>query len=311
MESVLIPNEERGYTQCISSQVGCAMDCQFCATASLGLHRNLAAWEIVDQVYLAQDLLEKQAEERGEEWPGRITNLVYMGMGEPLHNFNQVARSLELLMHDEGAAISGKRITVSSSGLVPAIERFGREGLGMEVGLAISLNATTDEVRDEVMPVNRRWKIEKLLEAVEAVPRQRRRRLTFEYVLLADVNRHRRGRPPTGSPAAKARLSRQRHPLQPPSPRPLPAPGARANRCLHAYPSFFEGSRLLADASRGRYWSCVRPVSSRGRSGLNQLPSGLLWASLTSLLWAQPRVSLSRPPARRPLKALSQRMRRV
>ena len=188
MESVLIPNEDRGYTQCISSQVGCAMDCQFCATASLGLHRNLAAWEIVDQVYLAQDLLERQAQERGDEWPGRITNLVYMGMGEPLHNFNQVARSLELLMHDEGAAISGKRITVSSSGLVPAIERFGREGLGLEVGLAISLNATTDEVRDEVMPVNTRWNIEALLDAVKAVPRQRRRRLTFEYVLLADVN---------------------------------------------------------------------------------------------------------------------------
>jgi 23S rRNA (adenine2503-C2)-methyltransferase len=188
LESVLIPNDERGYTQCISSQVGCAMDCQFCATASLGLHRNLSAWEIVDQVYLAQDLLEREAAEAGEKWPGRITNLVYMGMGEPLHNFNQVARSLELLMHAEGANISGKRITVSSSGLVPAIERFGREGLGLEVGLAISLNATTNEVRDEVMPINTRWKLEELLEAVRAVPRSRRQRLTFEYVLLADTN---------------------------------------------------------------------------------------------------------------------------
>lgn len=188
MESVLIPNDERGYTQCISSQVGCALGCRFCATASLGLHRNLAAWEIVDQVYLAQDLLKREAEEKGETWPGRITNLVYMGMGEPLHNYNHVARSLELLMHEEGANISGKRITVSTSGLVPAIERFGRDGLGLEVGLAISLNATTDEIRDEVMPVNTRWNIAQLLAAVREVPRKRRRRLTFEYVLLADTN---------------------------------------------------------------------------------------------------------------------------
>lgn len=188
IESVLIPNDERGYTQCVSSQVGCALNCRFCATASLGFLRNLHAAEIVDQVYLAQDFLERDAAERGAEWPDRITNLVYMGMGEPLHNFNHVRRSLDLLMSPFGAGISGKRITVSTSGLVPAIERFGREGLGREVGLAVSLNATTDATRDEVMPINTRWKIAELLKAVNDVPIQRRRRITFEYVLLADVN---------------------------------------------------------------------------------------------------------------------------
>jgi 23S rRNA (adenine2503-C2)-methyltransferase len=182
IESVLIPNEDRGYTQCISSQVGCALNCRFCATASLGFIRNLDTWEIVDQVYRASELLATEDE------PRRVTNLVYMGMGEPLHNFNHVRRSLGILMHEHGAAISGKRITVSTSGLVPAIERFGREGLGHEVGLAISLNATTDAVRDEVMPINQRWNIETLLAAVRGVPLGRRRRITFEYVLLADVN---------------------------------------------------------------------------------------------------------------------------
>ncbi len=188
IESVLIPNDERGYTQCISSQVGCALNCRFCATASLGFLRNLHAAEIVDQVYLAQDMLEREAEQSGAQWPERVTNLVYMGMGEPLHNYNHVRSSLGILTDAKGAGLSGKRITVSTSGLVPAIERFGREGLGHEVGLAVSLNATTDAVRDEVMPINQRWNIATLLAAVDGVPMQRRRRITFEYVLLAEVN---------------------------------------------------------------------------------------------------------------------------
>jgi 23S rRNA (adenine2503-C2)-methyltransferase len=188
IESVLIPNDERGLTQCISSQIGCALDCRFCATASLGFHRNLDTWEIVDQVARARVLLEQEARESGAEWTPRITNVVYMGMGEPLHNFNQVQRSISILTDDAGEAIAGRRITVSTSGLVPAIERFAREGLGLEVGLAISLNATTDAVRDEVMPINQRWNIESLLAAVREVPTSRRRRVTFEYVLLRDVN---------------------------------------------------------------------------------------------------------------------------
>ncbi len=188
LESVLIPNEDRGYTQCVSSQVGCALTCRFCATASLGFQRNLATWEIVDQVYQAQDLLQREAEAAGAPYPGRITNIVFMGMGEPLHNYNQVKRAVDLLTHPLGTGIAGRRITISSSGLVPAIERFGRDELAQEVGLAISLNATTDAVRDHVMPINTRWNIATLLAAVRAVPQHRRRFVTFEYVLLADVN---------------------------------------------------------------------------------------------------------------------------
>ncbi len=188
LESVLIPNDERGYTQCVSSQVGCALTCRFCVTASLGFQRNLATWEILDQVYQAQDLLTREAEAAGAEYPGRITNIVFMGMGEPLHNYNQVKRAVELLTDAHGAGIAGRRITISSSGLVPAIERFARDELSHEVGLAISLNATTDAVRDQVMPINTRWNIAALLAAVRQVPQHRRRYVTFEYVLLADVN---------------------------------------------------------------------------------------------------------------------------
>lgn len=188
IESVLIPNEGRGLTQCVSSMIGCSLTCRFCATATLGFERNLATWEIVDQVYRAQDMLAAEAAEQGAAYVPRITNLVFMGMGEPLHNYGQVKRALSILTDDRGAAIAGRRITVSTSGLVPAIERFGREGLGQEVGLAISLNASTDAVRDHVMPINTRWNIARLLEAVRGMPTPSRRRVTFEYVLLAEVN---------------------------------------------------------------------------------------------------------------------------
>jgi 23S rRNA (adenine2503-C2)-methyltransferase len=195
LESVLIPNDDRGLTLCISSQVGCSLTCQFCATQTLGFTRNLDAWEIVDQVLRARDVLARDGvaasvdgEAPEESWLPRITNIVYMGMGEPLHNFASVATSLAILTDPEGLALAGRRITVSTSGLVPAIERFAREGLAEKVGLAISLNATTDAVRDEVMPINRKWNIETLLAALRALPLNRRRGLTFEYVLLADVN---------------------------------------------------------------------------------------------------------------------------
>jgi 23S rRNA (adenine2503-C2)-methyltransferase len=179
IESVLIPDGDK-LTQCISSQVGCAIDCDFCATAKLGLGRNLAPGEIADQVYRARALL-------AEAEPGRrITNLVYMGMGEPMHNYESVAASVRLLTHDLGANLSVRRITISTAGLVPGIEKLGREDLG--VGLAISLNATTDGVRDRIMPINKKWNIAKLLAAVKAFPLEKRRRVTFEYVLLAGVN---------------------------------------------------------------------------------------------------------------------------
>jgi len=179
IESVLIPDGKK-MTQCISSQVGCALGCQFCATAKLGLARHLVAGEIVQQVYLAQDLL-------AEEEPGRrITNLVYMGMGEPLHNFDNVMRSLEILTNHEGADLSYRRITVSTVGLVNGIEKLGKEQ--KRPNLAVSLNASSNLVRDEVMPINKRFPIERLMAAIRAFPLEPRRRVTLEYVLLAGEN---------------------------------------------------------------------------------------------------------------------------
>jgi 23S rRNA (adenine2503-C2)-methyltransferase len=182
IESVLIPempdgeNEERDkLTLCVSSQVGCAMDCGFCATATLGYGRNLTAGEIVEQVYHATKLAGR-----------RPTNLVFMGMGEPMHNFDNVTRALGLLQHPWGLNFSPRRITVSTVGLVPGIEKLGQ--LSPAPNLAISLNATTDEVRDRIMPVNRKWPIAKLLEAARRFPLAHGRRVTYEYVLLAGVN---------------------------------------------------------------------------------------------------------------------------
>jgi 23S rRNA (adenine2503-C2)-methyltransferase len=199
IESVLIPDGDK-MTQCISSQVGCALDCQFCATAKLGLIRHLDAGEIADQVYRAQALLAIGAPlggpagrapaqslgGKGGEPGRRITNLVYMGMGEPLHNYQAVMKSIAILTHELGANLSQRRITVSTVGLVPGIERLGRETL--RPNLAVSLNASSDEVRDRIMPVNKKWPIARLLGALQAFPLERRRRITFEYVLLAGVN---------------------------------------------------------------------------------------------------------------------------
>jgi len=179
IESVLIPDGDKT-TLCISSQVGCAVDCQFCATAKLGLFRNLDPGEIVDQVYRARQLLAEVDPDR------RITNLVYMGMGEPLHNYDNVMSSLRILTHDLGAGLSQRRITVSTAGMVPRIEKLGREDV--RPNLAVSLNASSDEVRDQIMPINRKWDIGKLLGAIRAYPLEHRRRVTFEYVLLAGVN---------------------------------------------------------------------------------------------------------------------------
>ena len=191
IESVLIPEEHAKehakehadpeddardrLTLCVSSQVGCALDCAFCATATLGFGRNLNAGEIVQQIY--------QATARAGRRP---TNLVFMGMGEPLHNFDNVARALALLIHTWGAGISPRRITVSTAGLVPGIEKLAQ--LSPAPNLAISLNATTDEIRDRLMPINRKWPLEALLGAVRRFPLAHGRKVTFEYVLLAGVN---------------------------------------------------------------------------------------------------------------------------
>jgi len=176
VESVLIPDDESDrLTLCLSTQVGCGMGCAFCRTAQLGLERNLTSGEIVDQLLLAR-------EEAGER---RISNLVLMGMGEPLQNLEQVIKAVQILLDDTGPNFSGRRITVSTSGIVPRLKALGE---AVPVKLAVSLNATTDAVRDQIMPINRKYPLATLLEACREYPRARRDRITFEYVLLGGVN---------------------------------------------------------------------------------------------------------------------------
>jgi 23S rRNA (adenine2503-C2)-methyltransferase len=190
LQHALFPKRPK-LTQCVSSQVGCALDCSFCATAQLGFGRQLTAGEIVDQVYRAQDLVAGLAEDDPTRRAGaeRVTNLVFMGMGEPLHNYKNVVRALEILTDPAGADFSRRRITVSTAGLVPGIEKLAAETrTALRVNLALSLNATTDDVRDVLMPINKKWNIARLLEAVRKFPLEKRRRVTFEYVLLDGVN---------------------------------------------------------------------------------------------------------------------------
>ena len=163
---------------CISSQVGCAMGCGFCATASMGFHRHLSAGEIVAQVL-------RVVSELGPRHPSELT-LVFMGMGEPLHNLSEVARAIRILCHPRGLGISSRRITVSTSGLVPEIDELG--ALTPRPLLALSLNATTDEVRSELMPIGKRYPLLQLRAALERFPLRPRERVTIEYVLLAGVN---------------------------------------------------------------------------------------------------------------------------
>jgi 23S rRNA (adenine2503-C2)-methyltransferase len=179
-------------TQCVSSQVGCALDCAFCATATLGFGRQLTPGEIVEQVYLAERLLGALPEGDPTRRAGadRVTNLVFMGMGEPLHNYANLMSAISILTDQRGRDFSRRRITVSTAGMVPQLEKLAEEP--RQPNLAISLNASLDEVRDEIMPINRKWKIARLLEAVRKVVASpgygKRRRVTFEYVLLAGVN---------------------------------------------------------------------------------------------------------------------------
>jgi 23S rRNA (adenine2503-C2)-methyltransferase len=165
-------------TICVSSQVGCAVNCQFCLTARLGLQRNLTAGEIAGQVV---SVLARQRVELGRD---RL-NLVFMGMGEPLLNYDNFMGAVRLLVEEVG--LSPQRMTVSTSGIVPGIERFAREAPEVRPKLAISLNAPNDAIRSEVMPVNRKWPIEAVLDAVRQVRLRPRERITFEYVLLGGV----------------------------------------------------------------------------------------------------------------------------
>jgi 23S rRNA (adenine2503-C2)-methyltransferase len=182
VETVHIPEEDRG-TLCVSSQVGCTLTCKFCHTGTQRLVRNLSAAEIVGQVMTARDQL--------CEWPspqdGRLlSNIVLMGMGEPLYNYDNVAQAMKIVMDGEGIAISKRRITLSTAGVAPMIERCGRE---LNVNLAISLHAVNDELRDRIVPINRKYPLAVLLDACRNYPGlSNARRITFEYVMLKDVN---------------------------------------------------------------------------------------------------------------------------
>ena len=181
-ETVHIPEEDRG-TLCVSSQVGCTLTCRFCHTGTQRLVRNLGAAEIVGQVMLARDAL--------GEWPSpkedrQLTNIVLMGMGEPLYNFDNVAAAMKIVMDPEGLAISRRKITLSTAGVVPMIARCGSE---LGVNLAISLHAVSDELRDILVPLNKKYPITELLAACRAYPgSSNARRITFEYVMLKGIN---------------------------------------------------------------------------------------------------------------------------
>jgi 23S rRNA (adenine2503-C2)-methyltransferase len=181
-EMVFIPDADRG-TLCVSSQVGCTLNCRFCHTGTMRLVRNLTAGEIVGQVMLARDAL--------GEWPSQpegrmLSNIVMMGMGEPLYNFDNVRDALKIVMDGDGLGLSRRRITLSTSGVVPMMARAGEE---IGVNLAVSLHAVTKEVRDEIVPLNRKYGIEDLLAACAAYPgANNARRITFEYVMLKGRN---------------------------------------------------------------------------------------------------------------------------
>ncbi len=192
IESVIIPAGDR-VTLCMSSQAGCAMGCGFCATARMGLHRNLTAGEIIGQVFAARRELAA-----GEE----LTNYVFMGMGEPLANYPRLLKTLQMMTAPWGMAISPRRITVSTVGLLPMMERLLAD---TSVNLAVSLHATTDEVRDRIAPINQRYPLRQLLDTCAKLPLKRRNRITFEYVMLAGVN---------DSPADARRLVKLLAPLR-------------------------------------------------------------------------------------------------
>ena len=181
-EMVFIPDADRG-TLCVSSQVGCTLNCRFCHTGTMRLVRNLTPAEIVGQVMLARDAL--------GEWPSQpegrmLTNIVLMGMGEPLYNFDNVRDALKIVMDGDGIGLSRRRITLSTSGVVPMMKRAGEE---IAVNLAVSLHAVTKEVRDEIVPINRKYGIEELLQACADYPgANNARRITFEYVMLKEKN---------------------------------------------------------------------------------------------------------------------------
>lgn len=186
VEAVFIPEEARG-TLCVSSQVGCTLTCKFCHTGTQPLVRNLGVHEILQQIMHARDVLNEWPSSRPKDGEGRdLTNVVLMGMGEPLYNYENIANAMKICMDGEGLSIGKRRITLSTSGVVPLIKRCGEE---LGVNLAISLHATTDEQRGAIMPINNKYPLAELIEACRTYPGlSNMRRITFEYVMLKGVN---------------------------------------------------------------------------------------------------------------------------
>ena len=182
VEAVFIPEEDRG-TLCVSSQVGCTLTCRFCHTGTQRLVRNLSAPEIVGQIMLARDAL---GDWRGPSQDRSLTNLVLMGMGEPLYNFDAVAKAMRIALDGDGLGLSRRRITLSTAGVVPMMQRCGAE---LGVNLAVSLHAVTDELRDQIVPLNKKYPLRELIQACRDYPGlNNARRITFEYVMLKGVN---------------------------------------------------------------------------------------------------------------------------
>jgi 23S rRNA (adenine2503-C2)-methyltransferase len=184
IESVLIPEEDRN-TLCVSSQVGCAMGCDFCLTATMGLKRNLTPSEIVNQVCTVINELPDEMCSSGDKKSGCINNLVFMGMGEPLANFDNLLTALEIIMDQRGLDFSGRKVTVSTCGLVSKIMELGEKA---PVNLAVSLHSVDDEIRNSLMPINRKYPVEQLLQACRDFPLPKRRMIMFEYIMLKGVN---------------------------------------------------------------------------------------------------------------------------
>jgi 23S rRNA (adenine2503-C2)-methyltransferase len=184
VEAVLIPEDSR-MTLCISSQVGCALACAFCATGTMGLTRNLRPGEIAGQVALAVRELRERPHPGHPDRERPVTNVVYMGMGEPLHNYDDVLKSLRILVDEQGMDFAPRKITVSTVGLVPQMLALGE---AIPVTLAVSLHAPNERIRGQIMPVNKRYRLSDVMDACRAFPLKARARITFEYVLLAGVN---------------------------------------------------------------------------------------------------------------------------
>ena len=184
VETVFIPEDTRG-TLCISSQIGCTLTCKFCHTGTQPLVRNLGSHELLQQIMHARDVLDEWPSGGAKEGGRDFTNIVLMGMGEPLYNYQNVAKAMKICMDADGLAISKRKITLSTSGVVPMIIKCGEE---LNVNLAISLHAANDDLRTEIMPINKKYPLAELMDACRNYPLDKKRRITFEYVMLKDIN---------------------------------------------------------------------------------------------------------------------------